>query len=92
MAQKKSKIATVGEEKSENSYIDSGATNHFFHRRSAFETNESMQPELVSTAEGNSYLVGKGTVYFSIGGGITVTADHASQFTSHILANYLLSD
>lgn len=92
MARFKSKVASLSENKTDDSFIDSGATHHFFHRRSSFITYEIIKPETVLVAHGSSMVVGKGNVNVAIGNGIIVEAFHAPEFSSNILANHLLSE
>lgn len=92
MARFRSNVAKLKNEKVDEGYIDTGATHHFFHRRSMFQQYESINPEKVSVAHGNSMFVGKGMVQVPIGDGIHVEAYHAPEFSSNILASHLLSE
>lgn len=92
MARYVSKVATVGESKTNDAFIDSGATHHFFHRRDSFKTYNEITIEKVETASGHSRLLGKGAVQLPIGKGVIVEAFHAPDFTSNIVANHLLSE
>lgn len=91
MARTASKIAMTNDNKIDDYFIDSGATNNLFHRRSSFIMYESISTESVSTADGESYLIGKGTVFPPIGKGIIMEAYHAPHFSANIVANSLLS-
>ena len=82
----RSNIAEVFDEKSSDAYIDSGATHHFFHRRSAFISYSEMNEEPVRGATGFTKIVGKGTVRLPIDNGMIVEAYHAPAFSSNVLA------
>ena len=86
----KSKVATVSDEKCSNVYIDSGATHHFFHRKSSFITYERIEPESIKAASSTSKLVGKGKIKLSFDNGSTVEAYHAPEFSVNIISALLL--
>lgn len=46
---------------------------------------------MVTTADGESYLVGKGKIFLPIGKGIIIKALHAPHFSANIVACHLLS-
>ena len=88
----KSNVAQLSDEKSDDALVDSGATHHFVHDRAAFKTYESIDPIDVGTADGSSYVVGKGIVTIQLDVEVEVEAYHAPSFQSHILATNLLSE
>ena len=88
----RSKIACLSTEKTNDAYIDSGASHHFFFLRSAFITYSPISNETVRAASESTNLVGKGTVFIPIDGGIIVEGYHAPSFSSNILSVGLLKD
>lgn len=52
---------------------------------------EAISLESVSTTDGESYLVGKGTVFLPIGKGIIIKAYNAPYYSDKIVAIHLLS-
>lgn len=87
----KSLIANVAEEKTSDALIDSGATHHFFHRRSAFIVHTDISHEDVFGATGDTKVVGNCIVRIPIGQEILVQAYHVPIFSSNILSVGFLS-
>ena len=92
MAQAKfrSNIAEISEKKTYDAYIDSGATHHFFHNKSAFLSYSRMPEEIVKGATGETKIVGKGEVKLPIGNGYIIQAYHVPLFSSNIISVGLL--
>ena len=90
----KSNVARVGEDRTDDAFVDSGATHHFFHTKSKFIDYKWVETAAVKTAEGVSHIVGKGTIKIKINGQteLTIEAFHAPDFSSNILASHLLSE
>ena len=86
----RSNVASLSDEKCADAYVDSGATHHFFHSKTSFQTYEKIRPESVKAASSTSKLVGKGTIKFPINGGILFEAYHVPYFSSNILSVRLL--
>ena len=82
----KSRVATLDSKKTNDAYIDSGATHHFFYARSSFISYETIEPDTVESTSGTSPLIGKGVVYLPIHGGVYMEAYHSPQFASNILS------
>lgn len=87
-----SKLASVGSDKTNDSFIDSGATHNFFHSKAAFETFDEITEQKVRTADGTSRIIGKGTVKINLGIVITLEAFYAPDFSSNIIASHILSE
>ena len=81
-----SKVATVSDEKCSDAYIDSGATHHFFDRKSSFITFERIEPESVKAASSTSKLVRKGTIKLPFDNGTIIEAYPAPEFSSNIIS------
>lgn len=88
----RSKVARMDEKKSNDAYIDSGATHHFFHSRGSFISYETIPDETVRAAYGETRIVGKGTVCVPIADGYIQESYHAPAFSSNILASDILSE
>lgn len=64
----RTKIARIEEQKSDDAYVDSGATHHFFHSRGVFLMYDPIGPESVQVAHGKTKIIGKRTLVLSIHG------------------------
>lgn len=92
MAKFNTNISQTTQKKNYEAFVDTGATHHFFHQRSAFITYSTIVPESVESASATTQLIGKGNVLLPIGTGIIQEAYHASDFTSNVIAGHLLSE
>lgn len=92
MAQiKRSKLATINVEKSNDTLIDPGATHFFFHSTKYFSTYRRFVEEDFQSAIGISQIVGVGQVLIPVNGGIYFEAYHAPEFGENILSVSKLS-
>lgn len=67
-------MAQFADEKSPVTYIESGATHHFFYHRAVFTIYSIISEEPIKAAAGVPMIVGKGHVRLPIGNGILVEA------------------
>ena len=86
----RSNLADTSGEKIYDAYIDSGATHHFFHHRSAFLNYKTIDTEPVLGATEITRIIGKGCVTLPIDNGLTIQAFHSHMFTANILSVALL--
>lgn len=82
----RSSVAEIGNEKTSDLLIDSGATHNFLHSRNSFIEFEKIEPIDVRSASGVTKIVGKGTFLIPIDGGRTIDAFYVPQFTANILS------
>lgn len=78
--------------KTNDEFIDSGATHNFFQSRSSLLSYETNQTDAFQPASTSSSFIGKGNVLLPIDGGIIQEVYHAVDFTSNVLASHLLSE
>lgn len=88
----KSNIAKFNDNKSNLSYIDSGATHNFIHKRSFFKTFKEITPQNVKIADGFSKIIGKGTININLGITITMEAYFGRDVSNNILTPHIISE
>lgn len=87
-----SHVESLGIDNSDDAFIDSGASQNFFHRRSAFSNYETISTESVQISHDVSRIFGKGTVKVLLEKDITMQSYYAPEFNTNILASHFFSE
>lgn len=87
LAKLRSYMTKSSQPKSEKTWLDCGANEHFVWNREKFSCYRAIEPSAVETCGGASRIIGEGDVTFKIGSmDVTLTCKHAPDFAENIIS------
>ena len=87
MSKFRSYKSETGIGKSDATWLDCGANDHFMWNKSVFNSYKSISPTPVETCNGTAYIIGEGSVRFKFDTEeITIHCKHAPDFNKNVIS------